>query len=342
MATALSKEALRDALYRMLLMRRVEEEVIDLAQNHENEIRGHYHVYIGQESSGLAACLALRADDFVWTTHRNHGHVVARGGEPGPVLAEVIGRTNGYNKGRGGTFHVMAKHLGIMQTSGIVGGCVPMGVGAAFSIKTRKTDQVSLIFFGDGVLEEGAFHEAINMASLWKLPVIFMCENNSVPPEGREQGQYPSSSLAATQLIDVPNAMNIESHIVDGSDLRATASLLSDLTARTRKGEGPFFVESRLTRWPGNMGLFPELFGGVYQIGWAWDPSTADAKLQEWLRESDPIALLARALVDEGVMSTQEVEAADAKATSEASAAKAFALSGPIPEPEGAMDYIFA
>ena len=278
----------------------------------------------------------------MWTTHRNHGHVVARGGEPGPVLAEVIGRTNGYNKGRGGTFHVMAKHLGIMQTSGIVGGCVPMGVGAAFSIKTRKTDQVSLIFFGDGVLEEGAFHEAINMASLWKLPVIFMCENNSVPPEGREQGQYPSSSLAATQLIDVPNAMNIESHIVDGSDLRATASLLSDLTARTRKGEGPFFVESRLTRWPGNTGLFPELFGGVYQIGWAWDPSTADAKLQEWLRENDPIALLARALVDERVMSTQEVEAADAKATSEASAAKAFALSGPIPEPEGAMDYIFA
>ena len=342
MATALSSEQLRDALYRMLLMRRVEEEVIDLAQNHENEIRGHYHVYIGQESSGLAACMALGKDDFVWTTHRNHGHVVARGGEAGPVLAEVIGRTNGYNKGRGGTFHVIAKHLGILQTSGIVAGCVPMGVGAAFSIKTRKTDQVSLIFFGDGVLEEGAFHEAINMASLWKLPVIFMCENNSVPPEGREQGQYPSSSLAATQLVDVSRAMNIESHILDGSDLRAAAALLSDLTDRTRKGEGPFFIESRLTRWPGNMGLFPELFGGVYQIGWAFDPSKADAKLQGWLQDSDPIALLARALVDEGVMSQADIEAADAKATAEASAGKAFALAGPIPEPESAMDYIFA
>lgn len=342
MATALSNEQLSDALYRMLLMRRVEEEVIDLAQNHENEIRGHYHVYIGQESSGLAACMALGADDFIWTTHRNHGHVVARGGEAGPVLAEVIGRTNGYNKGRGGTFHVIAKHLGILQTSGIVGGCVPMGVGAAFSIKTRKTDQVSLIFFGDGVLEEGAFHEAINMASLWKLPVILMCENNSVPPEGREQGQYPSSSLAATQLIDVPRAMNIESFIVDGSDLRATSTLLNDLTERTRKGEGPFFVESRLTRWPGNMGVFPELIGGAYQIAWAFDPSKADAKIQGWLKDSDPVALLARALVDEGVMSQADIEAADARATAEAAAGKEFALAGPIPEPESAMDYIFA
>jgi TPP-dependent pyruvate/acetoin dehydrogenase alpha subunit len=342
MATALSNAALRAALYRMLLMRRAEEEVIDLATNHENEIRGHYHVYIGQESSGLGACLALGPDDYVWTTHRNHGHVIARGGEPGPVIAEVIGRTNGYNKGRGGTFHVIAKHLGILQTSGIVGGCVPMAVGAAFSIKTRKTDQVSLVFFGDGVLEEGAFHEAINMASLWKLPVIFMCENNSVPPEGREQGQYPSSSLAATQLIDVPNAMNIESHIVDGSDIRAVAPLLSDLVVRARNGEGPFFVESRLTRWPGNMGAFPELIGGPYQIGWVWDPSTADAALQSWLTDSDPIALFARALVEEGVMSKAEVEADDAKASAEAADAKAFALSGPIPEPESAMDYIFA
>ena len=169
-----------------------------------------------------------------------------------------------------------------------------------------------------------------------------MCENNSVPPEGREQGQYPSSSLAATQLIDVPSAMNIESHIVDGSDLRAVAPLLTDLVARTRNGEGPFFVESRLTRWPGNMATFPELIGGPYQIGWAWDPSTADAKLQSWLSDSDPIALFARALVDEGVMSREDVEADDAKAQAEAAGAKAFALGGPVPEPASAMDYIFA
>jgi TPP-dependent pyruvate/acetoin dehydrogenase alpha subunit len=342
MATALSNDALRKALYRMFLMRRVEEEVIDLAVNHENEIRGHYHVYIGQESSGLGACLALGPQDYVWTTHRNHGHVVARGGDPGPVIAEVIGRTNGYNKGRGGTFHVIAKHLGILQTSGIVGGVLPMAVGAAFSIKTRKTDQVSLVFFGDGSMEEGAFHEAINMASLWKLPVIFMCENNSVPPEGREQGQYPSSSLAATQLIDVPSAFNIESHIVDGSDIRAVESLLTGLVTRARNGEGPFFVESRLTRWPGNMATFPELIGGPFQIGWAWDPLTADPRIQSWLQDSDPISLLARALVSEGLVSQQEIEADDVRARAEASEGKAFALSGPIPEPESAMDYIFA
>ena len=206
------------------------------------------------------------------------------------MLAEIIGRTTGYNQGRGGTFHVIAKHLGILQTSAIVAGCIPLAVGAAFSIKRRGTNQVSLVFFGDGVLEEGAFHEGINMASLWKLPVVFMCENNSVPPEGRQQGEYPSSSLAATQLADVSRAMNIETHIVDGSDVRAVSSLVGGLVARTRAGEGPFFIESRLTRWPGNRGQFPALIGGPHQMEWTWNPESADPQLQDWLRSSDPVS----------------------------------------------------
>jgi TPP-dependent pyruvate/acetoin dehydrogenase alpha subunit len=343
MATELSAGTLRDTLQRMMLMRRAEEEVIDLATSWDDQIRGHFHVYIGQEASGLGSCMALGPDDYVFTTHRNHGHVLARGGEPGPVLAEIIGRTTGYNGGRGGTFHVIAKHLGILQTSAIVGGCIPLAAGAAFSIKTRGTDQVSLVFFGDGVLEEGAFHEGINMSSLWKLPIIFLCENNSVPPEGRRQGEYPSASLAATQIADIPRAMNIETHIVDGSDVRAVSSLLDGLVARTRAGEGPFFVESRITKWPGNdRGQFPELIGGRYQIGWAWTPDSADPALRDWVRESDPIALLARSLVDEGKLSKDEVESMDAAALKEAAEAKAFALDSPIPAPESALDHIFA
>jgi len=342
MSTELSATRLRDTLGRMMLMRRAEEEVIDLASSWDDQIRGHFHVYIGQEASGLVSCMALGPNDYVFTTHRNHGHVLARGGEPGPVLAEIIGRTTGYNKGRGGTFHVIAKHLGILQTSAIVGGCIPLAAGAAFSIKTRGTDQVSMVFFGDGVLEEGVFHEGINMASLWKLPIIFLCENNSVPPEGRRQGQYPTPSLAATQIADIPRAMNIETHIVDGSDVRAMWALLEELVARTRAGEGPFFVESRLTKWPGNRGQFPELIGGRYQIAWAWDPELADPALRAWIRESDPISLLARSLVDEGKLSKDEVEALDAAALKEAAEAKAFALDSPIPAPEEALDHIFA
>lgn len=331
-----------DSMKRMLLIRRAEEQVMHFADDFDGLIRGHYHVYIGQESSGVGACNALRGDDFVWTTHRNHGHVIARGGEPGPVLAEIIGRVDGYNKGRGGTFHVIAKHLGILQTSGIVGGCVPMATGAAFSIKTRGTDQVSLCFFGDGVLEEGAFHEAINMASLWKLPVIFMCENNSVPPEGRKQGDYPSSSLAATQLVDVARAMNIESVVIDGSDLRGVTATISDLVARARKGEGPFFVESRLSRWPGNFGTFPTAIGGAYDLAWAWSPKDGPADLQDWLADSDPISLLARALVEEGKMTKEEVEALDAEAKKDIEEATSFALASPEPTPESAMDFILA
>ena len=343
MATAeLTDKALSDALYRMMLIRRVEEEVIDLANSYDGLIRGHYHVYIGQESSGVGACSALGPDDYVFTTHRNHGHVMARGGEPGPVLAEIIGRTTGYNQGRGGTFHVIAKHLGILQTSAIVAGCIPLAVGAAFSIKRRGTNQVSLVFFGDGVLEEGAFHEGINMASLWKLPVVFMCENNSVPPEGRQQGEYPSSSLAATQLADVSRAMNIETHIVDGSDVRAVSSLVGGLVARTRAGEGPFFIESRLTRWPGNRGQFPALIGGPHQMEWTWDPESADPQLQDWLRSSDPVSLLSCALVSEGKMTKDDVDSLDAKARSDAAEGKEFALNSPAPTPESAMDKIFA
>ncbi|MDE2837791.1 MAG: thiamine pyrophosphate-dependent dehydrogenase E1 component subunit alpha [Chloroflexota bacterium] len=335
-------DTLKDALHRMMLIRRVEEQVIDLATSFDDLIRGHYHVYIGQEATGVGACMALGPDDYMFTTHRNHGHVIARGGEPGPVIAEIIGRTTGYNMGRGGTFHVIAKHLGVLQTSAVVAGGVPMAAGAAFSIKRRGTDQVSLVFFGDGVLEEGAFHEALNMSSLWNLPLIMMCENNSVHPEGRRQGEQPSSSFAATQLADVARAMNVETHVVDGGDAREVAALLTGLVGRTREGEGPFFIESRLTRWPGNRGQFPELIGGPHQMAWTWDPGTADERLQDWLANADPVSLLCRSLVEEGAMTRAEVEEIDATARQEAEEAREFALSSPIPSPESAMDHIFA
>jgi TPP-dependent pyruvate/acetoin dehydrogenase alpha subunit len=347
MATAeRSVEASRELLYRMLLIRRTEEYVIHFAREHQGLVRGNYHVYIGQEASGVGACSALGPDDYVFSTHRNHGHVVARGGEPGPVLAEVIGRLGGYNQGRGGTFHVMAKHLGILQTSAIVGGCVPLAVGAALSIKTRGTDQVSLVFFGDGVLEEGAFHEAINMASLWKLPVVFMCENNSFVQAGDDPRPTRSDSFAATQLVDVAAAMNISTHIVDGDDVLGVSSLLGELVGRTREGEGPFFIESRLTRWPGNYqrhgSLGPDLIGGDFDIRWVWAPQDADPQMQHWIREEDPVSRFARALVDGGEMSQQDVGEIDAAARKEADDGARFALASPAPDPESALGHVYA
>ena len=332
----------RKFLEQMLMIRRAEEQVIHFATDHKDLIRGHYHVYIGQEATGVGACAALGPDDYVFTTHRNHGHVIARGGELGPVLAEIIGRTTGYNRGRGGTFHVIAPHLGILQTSGVVGGCMPLAAGAAFSIKKRGTSQVSLVFFGDGVLEEGAFYEAINMASLWKLPVVFVCENNGVARELRKGGAFATSSLAATQLTDISNAFSIPSMTVDGADMLAMAAAMADAVSRVRGGAGPIFVESRITRWPGNAGLFPVLVGGDYRLEWAFSPASAPTELQEWLQHSDPIALFVRALVADGAMTKQDADAMDGQVRKAVADAARFALESPAPKAESALDHIFA
>jgi len=342
MPQSLSNDTRRELLRQMLTIRRAEETVIHFATDGKGLIRGHYHVYIGQEASGVGTCAALGPDDYVFTTHRNHGHVIARGGELNPVLAEIIGRTTGYNRGRGGTFHVIAPHLGILQTSGVVGGCMPLAAGAAFSAKKRGTDQVSLVFFGDGVLEEGAFYETINMAALWKLPVIFLCENNDVAPHLRKGGACESSSLAAKQLTDISNAFSIPSVVVDGCDVAAVHSALTDAVSKVRQGGGPVFVETRITRWPGNKGTFPVLIGGDFQLGWAFSPTSGPADLQDWLQHSDPVSLFIRAAIQDGGMTRGDVESIDSDVRKAVESAACFALESPAPKPESALNHIFA
>lgn len=335
-------ERARKDLEMMLTIRRAEEKVISFATEHEGLIRGHYHVYIGQEAAGVAACSALGSEDYVFTTHRNHGHVIARGGELGRVLAEIIGRTAGYNGGRGGTFHVIAPHLGIVQTSGVVGGCMPLAAGAGFSIKTRKTDQVSLVFFGDGVLEEGAFYEAINMSALWKLPVVFVCENNDVPAGLRVGGEIKSDSLNVRRLTDIPETFGIPSQVVDGADVDAMNAAMSETVARVRRGDGPAFVEARITRWPGNAGSFPVLYGGAFRLSWAFDPESGPAELQDWLAHSDPLSLYARALVGRKTMSREEIETMDERVLAAVEHAARFAMASPPRKAESALEHVFA
>jgi len=193
MLPGLSKEQLVEILRRMLLIRRFEEKVAQLAQ--QRKFPGHFHLYIGQEATGVAALLHLGPDDYIFTTHRNHGHVLARGGDPGRSLAEILGREGGYNRGKGGTLHLAVKELGIPLTSAIVGDIVPIATGAAYALKQLGGDGVSMAFFGDGALEEGAFYESINLAALWRLPVIYICENNSVGLVSARAGEYPISTI---------------------------------------------------------------------------------------------------------------------------------------------------
>lgn len=342
MALTLSAEQAVDLLRMMLRMRRLEEQVIHFAEDYKGLIRGHFHVYIGQESAGAAACAALGLNDYVFTTHRNHGHVVARGGDPGRVLAEIIGRVDGYCKGRGGTFHVAAPDLGILHTSAIVGGCLPLAAGAAYAAKLKRTGQVSLVFFGDGAMEEGVFYETINIAQLWRVPVIFYMENNAVSPQERPGRGSPTSEHAATALSDVPRAFNLETYVLDGTDVDAVYATVSDLVAKARSGEGPYFIESRTTRWPGNYGSFPKLVAGDTDIAWTWAPETAPEATRRWSQESDPVLLYARRLLERGVLTRDRLEALDREVREEIARAAQFALNSPLPPPEAALEHAYA
>jgi pyruvate dehydrogenase E1 component alpha subunit len=342
MATPLSREQSVELLRAMLRMRRVEEQVMHFGEDHKGLLLGHYHVCVGQEAAGAAATAALGPDDYVFTTHRNHGHVVARGGDMGRTLAEIIGRADGYCKGRAGTFHVAIPEKGIIHTSAIVGGCLPLAAGAAYAAKVKRSGQVSLVFFGDGAMEEGVFYETINMAQLWRLPVVFYMENNAVSPGQRPGRGSPTSEHSASALSDVPRAFNVETEVVDGTDADLVYQTVSDLVGRARSGEGPYFVESRTTRWPGNYGSFPRLVGGDTDIAWTWAPESAPEVVRQWEQESDPVLLYARKLLEDGALSRDALVDLDRQVREQATQAAQFALNSPLPPPETVFEYAYA
>lgn len=331
-----------ELLQTMLRMRRLEEQVIRFAEEHEGLIRGHFHVYIGQEAAGAAACATLRQDDYVFTTHRNHGHLVAKGADPGRVLAEIIGRADGYCKGRAGTFHVAAPDLGVLHTSAIVGGCLPLAAGAAYGAKLKNSGQATLVFFGDGAMEEGVFYETLNIAQLWSLPVIFFMENNSVSPTERPGRGSPTSEHSAKALSEIPVSFNVSTQVIDGTSVDAVYRTVSDLIPRVRAGEGPFFIESRTTRWPGNYGNFPKLVGGPTDIAWAWDTQPAPESVRKWEEESDPVLLYARQLLRNKVITREGLIELDNEVRHEIDRAAEFALNSPLPAAETALEHAYA
>ena len=342
MASPLTREQSIELLRTMLRMRRLEEQVMHFGEDHEGLLRGHYHVYVGQEVAGAAATTALRDGDYIFTTHRNHGHVVARGGDMGRTLAEIIGRADGYCKGRAGTFHVAIPDKGIIHTSAVVGGCLPLAAGAAYAAKVKRSGQVSLVFFGDGAMEEGVFYETLNMAQLWRLPVIFYMENNAVSPGARPGRGSPTSEHSAAALSDVPRAFNVETQVVDGTDADLVYRTVSGLVERARLGDGPYFVESRTTRWPGNYGSFPRLVGGDTNIAWTWAPESAPEVVRQWAQESDPVLIYARKLLEQGALSRDALIDLDRQVRDEAAQAAQFALSSPLPAPESVFEYAYA
>jgi len=336
----LPRERLLDLYRRMVLIRRFEEGLVLYAKTGASI--GHFHVYIGQETIGVPALSLLSPDDFIATTHRNHGHLLARGADPGRLLAEILGKVTGYCRGKGGTLHLAVRDLGFLPTSAVVGGVLPTATGAAFAAKKLGLPRVSVCCFGDGALEEGAFYEAVNMASLWALPVVYLCENNSFGAVGATVGEYSSSTMAATRLTDLAAAFGVAALAFDGGDAAAVHRAMGDAVARARAGEGPTFLEPQVVRWPGSRPLWPDLVTGETDLAMAWDPARIPAEHADWHASHDGLLRFTRDLLGAGLAGPDEILAIDGDVRRTVAEATRFALESPYPAPAVALEDVFA
>ena len=339
MPEALPEKLKWQFLEKMLLIRRFEEAAVKLAN--EGHFRGHYHLYIGQEGTGVPAIAALGPNDHLATTHRNHGHVLARGADPGAGLAEILGRATGLNGGRGGTIHLCEPELGFLSTSGVVGGCISLAVGGGYACRQRKDGTLTMALFGDGALEEGVSFEALNIASLWRLPVVFLCENNSAGAMGVAKGGYPTLVHASTNLLLIPQSVGIATVRVDGTDAAAVHEAVSDAVSRCRAGEGPVFIEALTPRWAGSNPLWPELATGVTDLRMATGEVATEGPHRQWYEQQDPVLRLARQLAAQGSEARRKIHALDASIHKAMAAAVEFALNSPLPAPETALEHVF-
>src|ERR1035437_3620869 len=237
--TALDRRTSLSIFDRMLMIRHFEEAVIALYK--QGQFVSHYHIYIGQEATGGAVLEALGEKDLICTTHRNHGHIIGRGCDPNRAMAEILGRATGFNGGRSGTLHISEPARGFLPPSAIVGGCAGLAPGGGYGIKVKREPYVAVGFFGDGALEEGLVIESFNIAALWKLPVVYVCENNSAGAMGPQQGGYPTARTATDSFTRLPAAYGIHCVKVDGTDIVAVYEAATEATRRCRSGQGPAF-----------------------------------------------------------------------------------------------------
>jgi TPP-dependent pyruvate/acetoin dehydrogenase alpha subunit len=339
MLPKLPREKLVDLCRRMFVIRHFEESLVPL---HDRGIfSGHYHLYIGQEGTGVPALSCLRTDDYLFSTHRNHGHLLARGAEPKKLCAEILGRSDGYNKGKGGSFHSVAPSLGFLHTSAVVAGIIPLAIGTAYASKALKSGRITVCLFGDGALEEGAAPEALNLASLWKLPVLFLCENNGKYGAGRATGAAKSSTMAAYPLTDLPIAYKIPAKQIDGIDSGVVHATISEAVEKIRSGEGPQFIEAQTVRWPGSETNWPSVVQPT-DSSLAWNVSAVPEKVREWYRSSDPLLIFIRELVEAKHATRDEIAAMEKKVKAEIAEAVEFAVASPYPKLEEAAQGTFA
>lgn len=313
----------REAYRRMLSIRRFEEALPKRIA--AGEILGSVHSSVGQEATLVGACMALRDDDYITGTHRSHGHPIAKGAMLAPLMAELMGRVTGVCKGRGGSMHLADTSVGIIGESAIVGGGIPLATGAGLSALVRGTDQVSLAFFGDGAANQGAFHECLNMAAIWKLPVIFLCENNLYAVTTPACSAHAQPDIAKRAVgYDIPGV------IVDGQVLDEVYEATCAAVERARRGEGPSLIEAKTYR-------FDEHAIGILSTA---HYRTAE-EVEHYRRERDPLALYRARLQEAG---HEEADLAEIECAVERLVGEAveFARKSPHPDPASVYDYLYS
>ena len=304
---------IREAYRRMCLIRRFEETAEDAYM--KGLTHGTMHLSIGQEASAVGATMGLSKTDYITSTHRGHGHCIGKGADPKLMLAEFFGKEEGYCRGRGGSMHIADIESGSLGANGIVAGGIPIAVGAALAIKKQKRNDVALCFFGDGATNEGAFHESLNMASIWKLPVIFVCENN-------KYGMSVSTekSMAVANVADRASAYNMPGVIVDGNCIEDVSEAVLEATARARQGQGPTLVECKTYRTRGHSRSDRNRYRTKEEI-------------EEWLLR-DPILLFEAELLAHGIATGDVIASIRASVDAEMAAGLVFAQNGTDPSPE--------
>jgi TPP-dependent pyruvate/acetoin dehydrogenase alpha subunit len=311
----------RHALLTMWTIRRFEEAVDDLFAR--GLMHGTMHLSIGQEASATGACLALRDDDAITSTHRGHGHCIAKGADLTRMMAELLAKETGYCRGRGGSMHIADVATGNLGANGIVAGGIPIAAGAALAYQLRGEDHVVACFFGDGAANEGAFHEAVNLAAIWNLPVVFICENNKYGMSFSTE-----KSFAIENIADRAAGYGIPGVTVDGNDVAAVYDAVEAAVERARSGQGPTLVENLTYRWKGHSKSDKNLYRTKEEIA-------------EW-REKDPILRFEARIGELGLLSDEDIQHTRTQALEDMKAAVRAANAAPDADPADLLDAVFA
>jgi pyruvate dehydrogenase E1 component alpha subunit len=310
----LARTELLEMHYKMALVRRFEEKSAE--EYTRGKIGGFMHLYIGQEAVGVGSIKALRPDDKILCSYREHGHALVKGMDPGAVMAELFGKITGCSKGKGGSMHMWSNELGIYGGNGIVAAQMPIAAGVAFSVQYQGKDTVIACYFGDGAVDEGAFHESLNLAAVWKLPVVYVCENNQY-----SMGMAVGKAWAVDSLQPRAAAYNMPSDQVDGMDVIAVYESMRQAVEHARGGEGPVLLEIKTYRFRGHSMTDPAYY------------RTREEEHQ-WRTTRDPIGIFEKKLLDTGLATQAEFDDNDARATQVSEDAAEFAENSPDPSLE--------